>query len=308
MFIKLPVVSFEVIAVLDGPSSDAQELADAIRFALDIDQTSPAYGTFIDLIRDACSQLYELALQIENDILIMSSAYRSDGIYKHRSWLGVVAGNYHFNTGGQFALQSEAEGTVNRQQGQEARRILDKLVSYDWANIFGSITSLDELDFNESGAIGLQVGRYGAHLMVGDSIDGGRGIFWSVDPKIGLTLIGVQPREDMSWDIDQIVERGGYPEMISIESFAEEMLERLDSFTVERSLESAIQLPPFGSGQHKKALFMALHAEDWARARTILLRDEHCPYDHADAWMHQARSYLRSAGMRDQLRRWVETN
>lgn len=308
MFIKLPVATFEVIAVIDGRLGDVEKLAEAIHFALDVDRNSPDYGTFFDLISGACCQLYELAIQIGSDVLIMSAANRYKQGHRIPSWVGVIAGDYHYNNSGPVGFANENLDAGYRKQGYEARRILDELLARDWANMFSAIAPLSGIDFDEGGVMGLQVGPQGAQLMVGDCNVGGRGIFWSVDPKRGIRLAGVQPQGDAVWDIDDEVERGRYPEMISIDDFAAEILHHADKFTVERSLEDAIRLPPYGSGQNKKALFVALVAKDWSAAKAILISDEHCPRDLAEDWVHRAQNYLRSAEMREQLKRWVDAH
>lgn len=294
MIVRLPVAVYQAAAVDDAdtlPNADPAPLARAIREAFDLDRNAPGYGDYLAMTADACRRLRALGLDIGGEALVMSSSHRFDDACGDDYWLTVSIGDYRYSNGTYFG-SAPAPDHPHYRQGEGARAILDSLVAQHWAGRLAPLSGLPYLRENGAREIGLLVCDQGDFLMIGDSVVGGRGIFWSIDPAAGFTVAGVQPAD--GWEIDELADCERPFEIVAIEDFASELLGAIETGS-DWPGDRSKPIPPPGRPEAAYAaeVLALLREGDVESARSKLVREAGMTEGAAQAWIWTVTDQMR---------------
>lgn len=308
MIFTLPVAVYQATAIFGQANDPAPESADGliepIRFALDLDRNAPGHRAFGEMIISAATKLKSLSDRLQSNVLVMSSIHRFDDACGDDNWLAVLAGQYQFNNGTYFSASPRAD-EANFVEGEEARRILGELVQQDWATKFGRITRLRSLHERGAREIGLMAGKQGCYLMIGDSVNGGRAIFWSVDAENGIRVAGVQASSERDCEIDEMVDEGRFPTLVGLGEVASQVFENLKFFVIDKLPPP----PPLPSSLPTKTAEIAMEAiwtDDWMRAYEALVNEGGMDASDAYCWISQMQRHIRQDREMSASTRWAE--
>lgn len=295
MIVRIPVAVYEAAATVDDvdtlPDSDPAPLARAIREALDLDRSAPGYGSYLDMTAAACERLRALSRDIGGEAMVMSSSHRFNDACGDDYWLTVSIGSYRYSNGTYFG-SAPGPDHPHHEQGQSARALLDGLVAEHWAGRLAPLARLPYLREHGAREIGLLVREDGDFLMIGDSVTGGRGIFWSIDPEAGFALAGVQADEE--WEIDELADAGRPFEIATVEHFAAELLVAIQP-SAHRPGDSWKPTPPPGwpAAPYAAQVLGMLRDGDVEAARSKLTREAGMTEAAAVNWIATVQDQMR---------------
>lgn len=294
MIVRLPVAVYQAVATVDAadtlPDSDPAPLARAIREALDLARSAPGYDSYLGMTAEACKGLRALSREIGGEAIVMSSSHRFDDACGDDYWLTVSIGSYRYSNGTYFGSAPGPDHPHYR-QGEGARAILDSLVARHWAGGLAPLSGLPYLRENGAREIGLLVRDDGDFLMIGDSVEGGRGIFWAIDPETGFSVAGVQPGDGE--EIDEIADSGRPFEIVTIEDFASQLLTAIETESHWPGNRSKPMPPPGQPAAAYAAEVLALvRGGDAEAARSKLVREAGMTEAAAEAWIGTVKNQM----------------
>lgn len=288
MIVRLPVAVYQATATVDTadtlPDSDPAPLARAIREALHLHRSSQYHDGYLKMTASACEGLRALCRDVGGPAMVMSSSYRFDDACGDEYWLNVSIGSYRYSNGTYFGSNPGSEHP-HYEQGQGARAILDSLVARNWAGGIAPLSRLPYLRENGAREIGLLVREDGDFLMIGDSVEGGRGIFWTIDREAGFAVAGVQSGGHGA-EIDEIVDGDGCFEIVPIEDFAAELLVAIEVGTDwPGDRTKPIPPPAMPVERYATEILGLLRGGDVEAARSKLVREAGMSEAAADGWI-----------------------